>query len=64
MKYLCPYCYKSMPQSVEPSAWGCCGEAGRAIAVPECEKCGAEIMDTTKGECEVCHHDFTASVTP
>lgn len=54
MKYICPFCYKTMPQGYEPSGWRCCGEVGHAVAVPECEKCKAEILDTTIAACEVC----------
>lgn len=54
MKYICPFCYKTMPPAYEPSGWGCCGEVGHAMAVPECAKCGAEIIDTNIAACEVC----------
>jgi hypothetical protein len=42
MKYVCPFCYKTMPSGYEPSGWTCCGEVGHATLVPECPKCGAE----------------------
>ena len=33
MKYSCPFCYKTMPEGYVPSAWGCCGEVGHAVAM-------------------------------
>lgn len=54
MKYVCPFCYKKMPDSYEPSGWSCCGEVGHATILPECPKCGAENMDLPLRGCEVC----------
>lgn len=58
MKYVCPFCYKPMPQGYEPSAWSCCGEVGHAIALGACPKCSAEFFDPPK-PCEVCGHKLS-----
>lgn len=54
MKYVCPFCYKPMPQGYEPSNWACCGEVGHATILPKCPKCGAEQLGLPFGACEVC----------
>lgn len=69
LAWLCPYCGKEKPSGYEPSVWGCCGEAGHAVAMPMCPKCGSEMFhrqhrfSTERGpnlpdadwdECEVC----------
>lgn len=58
MKYICPFCYKVMPQSQEPNYWRCCGEVGHATILPECPKCGAEDYDAhwLVDKCLVCGH--------
>jgi len=54
MKYICPFCYKTMPQGYEPSGWACCGKVGHATILPECPKCGAESLELPLAHCPVC----------
>lgn len=54
MKYICPFCYKTMPEGYEPSGWQCCGEVGHATILPECPKCGAESLELPLAHCVVC----------
>ncbi len=54
MKYICPFCYKTMPEGYEPSGWSCCGEVGHATILPECPKCGAESLELPLAHCAVC----------
>lgn len=58
MNYVCPFCYKVMPQSAQAETWACCGETGHAIVLPACPKCSAEFFDPPK-PCEVCGFQTT-----
>lgn len=60
MKYICPFCYKTMPQSYEPSGWSCCGEVGHATILPECPKCGAESLGLPLTPCAICGWEVPA----
>lgn len=54
MKYICPFCYKTMPEGYERSGWSCCGKVGHATILPECPKCGAESLGLPIDPCPVC----------
>lgn len=54
VKYICPFCYKYMPDGYQRSGWSCCGEVGHATILPECPKCGAESLELPLNACPVC----------